>query len=242
MKNTLRGAFAALLMAAALGGTIAAPANAQRDRYDQYDRDNRYDRYDRSDRNDRNDRYDRDGRYGNSRLSRDSIRRLADRAESTSNQFREVYERYERDRDSYDRDYRGDRYSRDDRNRDDRYRDDRYRNDRTYRRDDRRGGYNSSRSFSDVKPYVQRMDEGLERLRGQTDDSRGLSESRTTLSEILRNARIVDRSLGNRSSGYYYGRGNNNGRRDESGDLYGLWSRVRSDLNALASAYGLQRI
>jgi hypothetical protein len=226
MKITLRSACLALLTTATLGGAITAPlgAEAQRGRTT--------------------------NRYGNTRMSMESIRRLVDRAEDTSNEFREVFERYERDRDAYDdrnygddryrndRDWRNDRYRddryRDDRYRDDRYRDDRYRDDRTrrddryYRQDryDRNDRYNN-RDFSNLKQYVQRMDEGLERLNGETDDADGYSRSRATLSEILRNARIVNRSIGQTRG---------------SSEMTRLWSRLRADLNALANAYGMQRI
>jgi hypothetical protein len=241
----------ALVAAASLCVTLAFPASAQRGR------------------NDRSDR------YGNNRQSMESIRRLVDRAEQTSNRFREVFEHYEWDRyddrygrdgyyrdnrDSYnrDRDYRyrrddrtdpyyRDRYDRTDPNYRDRYdrtdpyyrdrydrndpyyRDDRsrtdpyYRDDR-YRRDDR---YNGS-SHAYLKEVVQRMDEGLERLNRETDNRDYYNSSRTTAAEVLRNARIVNNAF--------------NARRIGTGSMQSLWSRLRADLNQLASIYGLQRV
>lgn len=192
MKTTFQSAFRALTTASVCGALAAGlicSAGAQRDRYWR-------------------DRY--------SRGSYEEVRRLVDRTESTSNEFREVFERYERDyHDEYSRDYRGDRYDRDYRD----YRRDRY--DRDYR-------YNGGRSLTAIKPYVQQMDEGLERLRSEVNNRDRYRDARSTLSDVLSYARTVDRSLDR-----WRGRGS---------EMTSLWSRLRSELNQLAGIYDLQRI
>ena len=72
------------------------------------------------------------------------------------------------------------------------------------------------------------MDEGMERMRGQVNDRENYNEARITLSQVLRDARIVDNSFSSRRSG--------------SSQMQSLWSRLRADLNQLAGIYGLQRV
>jgi hypothetical protein len=236
--DVLKGALAGLVAAFALAGSV--PAEAQRDRdwrdnrqYDnrRYD-DRRYDdrRYDDRRYDDRYDnRYDDrryDDRYGRGgRTSMEAIRRLAERAEAESNEFRDLFERLERDPDAYygDGGYgRGNGYGRDDR----------------YRRDDRnRYDRRDNRLLADLKPYVQRMDEGLERLRWEVGDDRRYSDARGRMSEIMRSARAVDRAFGNGSGRDYV-----SGSRGRFGSLNSRWVRLRAELNQLASVFGIQRV
>lgn len=174
-------------------------------------------------------------RRGDSRYDREwNIRSLVDRAERSSNAFRQIVER--RDAQFDDR--------RDDRRDDDRRREEERRRREEERR--RRGGSgdddlrrdqdrwmgngrrgderNRDRFFDELEPRVQRMDEAFERLRkvASNDDRR---RGRTEMAAVLRYAREVDRyfygnTFGRRNDDWGNGRGNNgrgngNGRRND---------------------------
>ena len=184
-------------------------------------------------------RYRDTGSYGYRRGPGESIRRLVDRAESTSNAFRDAVERDDRFRDSVensrygqgDRYYRGNRYGGDvgRYDRDSRYsRDGRYPRENGYYRPDGNASRWGAVDYSRLKEHVQRLDEGLERLRGQAGYNERSGDSRSLMNEIMVHARFIDGSLRR-------GGGSNS-------RAYDMWAQLRSDLNVLASAYGTQRI
>jgi hypothetical protein len=93
------------------------------------------------------------------------------------------------------------------------------------------------RFFDAVTPHVQRMDEAFEDLRQEANDNRYRS-GYDEMVRVLQHARAIDRYF--MTNRFNWGGTRNTYMR--SGNLNSRWQDLRTDINALARAYGLNPI